>query len=364
MLPKLHVFILAGGAGTRFWPRSRRYLPKQFLRIFDDQSLLQDTVARVQGLCAPGNLWVLTRADLAKTVRAQLPQLSANRLAIEPEMRDTAPALVLASALVEQVDPKAWILVLPADHRITPAEKFRANVRAAVAALRARDGLMTFGIHPTQPSSDYGYIQEQQGTATRAQGVTVRDVKRFTEKPRRATAKRFLRAGGYYWNAGIFLWRLSTFKTELATCAPQFAAGFDKLVGLGAALRNPKSPRLQRTFAALQKISIDFALLEKSQRVRVAEAQFDWDDVGSWLALARHKSADRDGNFCEGQVVPHDVNNSILLASGRRVIAAMGLRQLVVVDTPEALLVCRKRDLGRMRDLVAALEAAGSEHVL
>ncbi|MEM7262314.1 MAG: mannose-1-phosphate guanylyltransferase [Planctomycetota bacterium] len=363
MLSKLHILVMAGGSGTRFWPRSRRDFPKQFLSITGERTLIEETVERVRDISAPDRLWILTRDDLVDTAGRLLPDIPKNRIVAEPELRDTASALTFAASLVEQVDPDATLLVLPADHLIPDAQAFCDCVRGAVESLEERDGLVTFGIPPTSPETVYGYI-ERGGDAVSAGGSFNFAVEQFVEKPDLRKAQEYVASGRHYWNGGIFLWKIPVFKEALRQHAPEYIAGWDALSDLGPELFERGSPTVAERFALLPKNSIDYALMEKADGVRVVEATFPWDDVGSWRALERHRALDADGNLQEGRVVHAECKRSTIFASGDRVVAALGLEDLVVIDTPDALLVCPRDRVDEVKKLVQEIASHDWEDVL
>ena len=363
-IDSLHVMVMAGGSGSRFWPRSRHAEPKQFLPLAGDRPLLTSTVERVEGLVPRENIWVLTRRDLRERTAELLPWLDPSRLVTEPEGRDTAPCLVYAGARVARVDPNALLLVLPADHVIPDAEAFRRTVRGAIDSLEVADGLVTFGIAPTFPATGYGYIQRGPGDGIPAGETRCHPVARFREKPDRPTAERYLEAGGYLWNAGIFLWRVSTFRDSLRRCDPDLASGWDRLEALGARVENDADPETEAAFRALRRISIDFALLEHADNVRVVSADFGWDDVGSWRALERYLPADDEGNIADGAVILEECHDSTVLAAPDRTVAVLGVDGLVVVDTPDALLICPRERVEEVKKLVDRVREHGWDRVL
>lgn len=367
MTDRLHVLIMAGGSGTRFWPWSREQKPKQLLPVAGDRSLLGQTVARARLLCPQDRIWVLTRTDLVEAIQADVPELDPSRIIAEPEGRDTAPCLVLAAARVEQVDPEATLLVLPADHVIADEAAFQASVQGACEALASRGGLFTFGIRPTYPATGYGYIRRDSESATPAGTQSCFDVVQFREKPNAETAAAYLQDGGYYWNAGIFLWRLETFRSSLATAAPEFVAGWDRLRDLGpdlGASTEAARATLAERFRELPRISIDFALMEKADQVRVVEAGFPWDDVGSWRSLETYRAPDDAGNVTEGRVILQDAKDCTILASGDRVVAARGVEGLVIVETEDALLVCPRDRVEEVKKLIEETRERGWNEVL
>ncbi len=345
----LHVLIMAGGAGTRFWPLSRGHRPKQFLKLAGDGTLLEATVERALLLVPRPNLWVLTRRDLAGAVATVLPWLDRSRIVAEPEARDTAPCLVFGAARVARVAGDPTLLVLPADHVIPDSAHFAETVRGALDAAARLGGLFTFGIPPTHPATGFGYIQRAAGTAGAGGHERCHRVASFREKPDAERARTFIASGEFLWNSGIFLWRLSHFRSELESHAPELAQGWRRLEALGARLDEPRDSATDDAFRSLPRISIDHALLEKAADIHVVEAPFSWDDLGSWRALARHRPHDPAGNILEGRVVLADVRASTILAGGGRVVAALGLDGFVVVDTADALLICPQERVEEVR---------------
>lgn len=350
-LAHVRVVLLAGGKGERFWPRSTTDIPKQFLPMAGNKSLLRNTFDRIAGFVPVASIYVTTGARYGGLTRQELPELPAENLILEPEGRDTAPSLGLASLWVEQVDPDAIMVALPADHHIIGEGKFRATLAAAVAAA-ADGGLVTLGVHPTRPETGYGYIQVGDAVGEH-RGLPVHRALRFVEKPDARTAERYLASGDYLWNSGMFVWKVSSLRREIARHLPELHAVLEELAAAGdlEAMR----AALPEVFRRAPKISIDYGVMEKSDQVYVVPAYFGWDDVGSWSAVERLRPRDEQGNCLTGDVVAYDSRN-LIVEGGRRVIATVGVSDLIVVDTDEALLVCHK---SRAQDVkkVAALAA-------
>lgn len=369
--PELHALVLAGGSGTRFWPWSRKGYPKQFLALDGRETLIASTFSRLDGWIDPGNRWVLTRADLVETVSGALPDLPQRQILGEPEGRDTAPALALGALRVAIENPDALLLVLPSDHHIADPEAFRQTVDRAVRALEANDGLHTFGVTPTEPATGFGYIER--GDETDTPGCF--SVRGFREKPDLETAERFLAAGNYLWNAGIFLWRASTFLEELARTATDFTEGLSRLRG---ALQAGDEAAVAAAFRLLPKTSIDYALLEHSDCVRVVEATFPWNDVGTWEAVGnlRAEGTDAAGNVLDQGALAIDSSDSVVIQAGERIraerasgerdraIVLLGVEDLLVVETDDALLVCPRNRAQEVRAVVEALERQGRTDLL
>jgi mannose-1-phosphate guanylyltransferase len=353
----LHAIIMAGGSGTRFWPKSRRDRPKQLLRLAGESTMLQQTVARVEHLVPPERVVVVTGADQAEATRAQLPDLPAGNVVAEPCPRDTAPCVGLAAGIVASRDPDGTMIVMPADHVIEPAEAFRTTLQAAVSVIDEDPGaLVTFGITPTRPETGYGYI-ERGPLLTRREGVPVYRVVQFREKPDRDTAEAFLAAKTFLWNSGIFVWRARTILDELRAHRPKLAAGLEPILD---ALDTPDESRaLAEHFHRLERVPIDKAVMEHAPNVRVLEVPYNWNDVGDWRALATLLERDAAGNAIQGHVMARDTTNSIIISDDGGLVATLGVDDLVVVHSGKATLVARKDQLDKLKALVESLPDAG-----
>ena len=357
----LHAVIMAGGSGTRFWPESRADRPKQLLPLAGPRSLIQDTVDRLAALVPPERLLVVTAARLVEAVRQQLPGLPPQAVIGEPCRRDTAPCVGLAALLIERRDPEATLVVMPADHAIGPAAAFVAAIQQAAELVeRQPERIVTFGIRPTYPAESFGYIERGPALAGRAAGQTEPGafaVARFREKPPAAVAREYLAAGNFYWNSGIFIWQAGTIIAELARHQPEM---LQRLRTIAAAADTPDfQPTFEREFAAIRGISIDYAVMEKSQQVAVIEAPFLWDDVGSWQAIARLRGADAEGNTIGGKHLGIDTTGTIVLSTDDHLIATVGLRDAIVVHTADATLVANRHDEEAIRRVVKLLEERG-----
>ncbi len=362
-MPQKYVVIIAGGRGERFWPQSRLAWPKHLLPIVGESPLLSQTLDRVKSIVPLSHIFVITSAVQEKAVRSVCPALPRANIIAEPVGRDTAPAVALASALISQRDPEGVFAVLPADHVIHDNKSYQADLEAAFAAAAAEDVLVTIGIRPTEPATGFGYIQR--GTAWKNfNRRKLFRARRFVEKPALETAKAYLSSGEYLWNAGMFIWRASVVEKALLTHAPQLHAG---LAPVRAALAKGKAagPVLKKIYPALAKISIDYALLEKSANVVVLPSSFDWDDVGAWPAVARHLPKDPQGNVLRGQAVIEQGSGNILYSEKGHVIALLGLDDLIVVNTKDATLVCPKARAQEIKLLLKRIEALedGARHL-
>jgi mannose-1-phosphate guanylyltransferase len=353
----LYAIIMAGGSGTRFWPKSRRDRPKQLLRLAGASTMLQQTVARIEPMVARDRVFIVTGADQATATRAQLPDLPAENVIAEPCPRDTAPCVGLAAGIVVKRDPAATMIVMPADHVIEPADAFRATVGAAVSIVEDDpSALVTFGIKPTHPETGYGYIERGVLVETR-RGIPVYRVVRFKEKPDRAAAERFLTAGNFAWNSGIFVWRAGRILEEIRDHRPQLAKGLEPIL---QALGTPaESETLTRLFPRIERIPIDKAVMEHARNVMVLEVPYRWSDVGDWRALAGLLECDGAGNATQGAVVARDTTNSIIVSDDGGLVAALGVDGVVIVHSGKATLVARKDQLDKLKSLVEGLEGGG-----
>jgi mannose-1-phosphate guanylyltransferase len=353
----LHAVVMAGGSGTRFWPKSRRGRPKQLLRLYGDATMLQQTVERIAPLVPAERILIITGADQAEAVRAQLPELPAANVVAEPCPRDTAACVGLAASIVARNDPDGTMIVMPADHVIRPPEKFRATVKAAVSVIDDDpSAFVTFGIKPTRPETGYGYIERGESLGDR-EGISVHKVVQFREKPDRATAERFLAEGRFAWNAGIFVWRARAILDSLALHRPQLAEALGRV---RQALGTPDEARvLAREYPSMEKVPIDKAVMEKAPNVRVLEVIYDWNDVGDWRALTQLVAPDADGNTIQGPVHPVGTSNSIIVSDDGALIATLGVDGLVIVQSAGATLVARLDQLDRLKSLVEGLDKAG-----
>jgi mannose-1-phosphate guanylyltransferase len=357
----LHAMIMAGGGGTRFWPRSRQQRPKQFLTLTGDRSLLQQAYDRLEGL-APDRLWVITGAAYCEETAQQLPGLPASRIVGEPCGRDTAACIGLGAALVAAQDPEGVMVVTPADHVIEPSREFGKAVQVAEAmALENPNALVTFGIPPTFPSTGYGYIHQGEQLAQR-QGIPIFRVKEFKEKPDEETARGYLATGEYFWNSGIFVWKAATLLKALAAAKPQLEAAVRRIADAWDSPRRDQV--LGQEYPNLEKVSIDFAVMEKAPEVLVVQAPYRWDDVGSWLALERMHPQDADGNTVLATHAGIETRHSVIVAEPGKLVTTIGVSNLLIVQDGDAILVADRRDEGTVKQLVDLLKKKGLEKYL
>jgi mannose-1-phosphate guanylyltransferase len=350
--------ILAGGRGTRFWPKSRKVSAKQILNVVGRRSLIQDTVSRLAPVIPPERIWVLTNRHLRPAIIAQLPRVPAAQILAEPAQRNTAPAIGLAAHILDSIDPDAVMGVFPADHVIAQPAVYRKTIRAAFRG--ASEGrLVVVGIPPRWPETGYGYVEFPKGAAAGSDAPLV--VRRFREKPTEAVARRYVKAGRFYWNSGMFFWRADTLLEELKRHLPKTAS---LLASLPPFRNRGFAAALQRTFPLCESISIDYALMEKSKNVSgIAAADFGWNDVGSWNAVYELLSRDASGNCLCRDSVSLDSHNNFVDARGKFV-ALLGVKDLIVVDTKDALLVAARDRAQQVGDIVKELEKRGRRELL
>jgi len=354
-MPTRVAIIMAGGAGERFWPLSRRHRPKQLLRLIGQHTLLEESVERIAPLTGYENIYVATGADQAPLVEKILPRLPADHVLREPMGRDTSGCLALALAFMSRLGGDPTMAVLTADHRVSPPERFHADCRAAFEQAESEDVLLTFGVQPERPETGFGYIELGKKIAE-YDGSQVFEVRRFREKPNAATARMFLEAGNYLWNSGMFVWRCSVLRQAMVVQAPFLARASDEMA---AALGQPdERARLARIFERLPKISIDFTVMERASNVRCVRATFQWDDIGAWSALARHHPADESGNVVVGKAITLDTARSILWSGEGPddetgpLVVTLGVKDLVVVVSADAVLVCHRDQAQRIKEII------------
>lgn len=354
----VHAVIMAGGSGQRFWPQSRRNRPKQVLSIVGARPMIVETLARLEGMVPVERTYVVTHESQVPPILEALGAGPTPHVIAEPSGRDTAACIGLAALHVHRADPDGTMLVMPADQVIEPAERFREVMRAAGMVANLENALVTFGIKPRYPATGYGYIHRGPKVAD-VHGIQVFEVQRFREKPARAVAEDYLASGEYYWNSGIFSWRADTILDCLRRFTPRLYAA---LVRIAEAIGTPdEAATLRAAYEPLEKISIDYAVMERAETIRVVEADFDWSDVGSWESVARLRAgeADPNGNVVAGRCETLGVRNSLVLAGDGHLIAVVGLEDVVVVRTADATLVCAKERSEEVRDLVRLLEKNG-----
>ncbi len=364
----LHAVIMAGGSGTRFWPESRGLRPKQLLKLVGERTMIQSTVDRLANLIPPERMLIVTGAQLVDEIWNQLPQLPSGALVGEPCRRDTAPCIGLAALEIMRKDPQGIMAVMPADHVISPDGAFQDAIAAAARLIeRSPERIVTFGIRPTYPAESFGYIERAAPLAsgpleTSAGLAGVYHVKQFREKPKIEIARQYLAAGTFYWNSGIFVWKAATILKALEERQPEMVA---RLKTIAAALDSPHYAEVfAREFAAIQGVSIDYAVMEHARDVLVIEAPFAWDDVGSWQAIARLQGTDAEGNTISARHLGLQTTGTIVRGPDDHLIVTLGISDCIVVHTPEATLVANKHDEESIRELVRLIAERGWQQYL
>ncbi len=375
---KICATILAGGSGSRLWPLSRQHLPKQFLSLDGDVSLLQTTINRLSPVIDAKNILIVTQANFAKgeAYHALLPYQSL----FEPVGRNTAPAIALAATYLMSDGSDPIMVVLPADHIIKDEARFCAHLKIAIEAAESGK-LITFGIQPTRPDTGFGYIKiKTAGLRTEGRGLSekpvrgstqssvlnpqscIYDVERFTEKPDQATAERFLQEGGYYWNSGMFVWRASVILAEIQQYLPEVYQVIQAIIA-ESRTAGTFQPAVEKHFAAMPSISIDYGVLEKSGRVSLIPCDIGWNDVGSWQAVHEISNKDENGNVLQGNVIALGCKNSLIRAE-KRLVAAIGTEGFCVIETADAVLISKSDQTQRVREVVDILQQRGvTEHI-
>ncbi|HIF31061.1 MAG TPA: mannose-1-phosphate guanylyltransferase [Planctomycetaceae bacterium] len=352
----LHAVIMAGGAGTRFWPASRRDVPKQLLALAGQRTMIQATVDRLSGLVDPENILIVTNERLVSSIQEQLPHLPPDSIVGEPCKRDTAPCVGFAAEWVAKNDPDAIMAVMPADHTIGPEDVFRRSLqRAQNVVEEAPERFVTFGIPPTYAASTYGYIER--GDSVDGGEMPLFNVSSFREKPDTKTAESFLKQGGFYWNSGIFVWSAQTILNALAEYEPEMRR---ELTTIAESLGTPQfESTFKDRFAAIRGKSIDYAVMERYPHVTVLEAPFAWDDVGSWRSLSRLHEPDANGNTLIGRHLGIGTEDCIVRTSKDHLVVTLGLKNCIVVHTEDATFVADKNDEEAVRQIVARLDELG-----
>ncbi len=355
---KKTALIMAGGRGERFWPRSRKNLPKQFLSLTNDgKTMIQETVERILPLAAMEDIYVATNIDYRELVRRQLPRLPEENILCEPVSRNTAPCIGLGAEHMARKYGDAVMIVLPSDQIIKYNAIFLSALEDACGVAEQGDNLVTLGIAPDAPETGYGYIKfRPERTLGRAFAV-----ERFVEKPDLETAKAYLETERYLWNSGMFIWKASSILKAFETHLPEMYGGLERIrASIGTA---DEERTLREEFEGFTSISIDYGVMEKAENIYVLSGAFGWDDAGSWLSVERINGVNEFGNVINGSVVTVDTTNSII-QGGKKLIAAVGLRDMVVVDADDAILICEKSRAGDIKKVLENLRIANRAEYL
>jgi mannose-1-phosphate guanylyltransferase len=352
MPDSIYALILAGGSGERFWPLSRRARPKQLLRLVSNKTLLEETMTRLEGLIPRERILILTNAEQESAVRMLLAGFPKENIVAEPAKRDTAAAIALGTGWVAVRDHAAIMVVLPADHVIANRAAFQETLTLAADAADETSELVAIGIKPSWACPGFGYIEQGKPVRLRRRpgNETIHRVVCFREKPNPDLAESFLRRGNFRWNAGMFVWSVPTVLREFNRHAPELA---DFISQLRASGNFDKA--LRERFSKLPRISFDYAIMEKADRVLVVEAGFDWDDIGSWRAVANYFQKDKRGNAANRAITAIDSSSNIIFEENGTTIALLGVHDLIIVRTPDALLVCHRHEAERIKELIGKL---------
>ena len=350
-----YCIIMAGGSGTRFWPVSRAAKPKQFLDILGmGKTFLRMTYFRYAQIVPVENIYVVTSEQYGELVKSQIPITDEN-IILEPAKRNTAPCVAYATYKIMKKNPEATVIVAPSDHNLSGMDNFRDTMACALEYASKNDVLLTIGVQPTHPDTNYGYIQANLGRCTESGGHKIYDVKTFTEKPDANLAKVFLETGEFFWNSGMFIWSLKAFKRELEVCMPDLASTF--VAGWEQYNTPEEAAFIRQAYRDCQSISIDYAVMEKTRKAKVVMADFGWSDVGTWTSIYEH-SPKKEG--CSNLVdadnyMVSEVSNSIVREDNDgKLIVVRGLENFLVIDTPDALMICPKDD-AKVKEIVADL---------
>lgn len=348
-----YAVIMAGGIGSRFWPLSRKQHPKQFLDVFGSDTLIQNTLARLQGVVDPENCFVVTHERYVEQTHEQLPAIPVENILAEPISRNTAPCITYAAMKLLDRDPDATMIVLPADHVIRNVKKFQRVLKLGLDAAQEEGALITIGIEPTHPATAYGYLQYDLADVQKGK-LKPYWVRTFAEKPNLATAKRFLKSGDFLWNSGMFIWRADSILDAVHRHLPKVSDAFS---GLAEKLgKSGETKALKKAFSTCPSISVDYGVMERADKVYVIPGSFDWSDVGDWEAVYNLKKKGKLGNAISGNAIVHDSGQCLIYAHDR-LIVLVGMQDVVVVDTEDATLVCHRDHTQQVKNVVDYLYA-------
>ena len=352
--------VMAGGKGERFWPKSRIKMPKQFLKLYGDKTMIQQTVDRLKRLMPIENIFVVTNIDYAGLISDQIPELPTENILIEPMGKNTAACIGLAALHTERLDRDSIMVVVPSDHVIKDEETYLGVLKTAIEKAKSGNNLVTIGIKPQHPETGYGYINFKKITNEIINNNPVHKVERFVEKPDYDTAVKYVESEDYLWNSGMFIWKTSTILNAIKEYMPQLYSA------LNVIKENFDSDEIEKIlyeeYSKLESISIDYGIMEKAKNVYVVPGDFGWDDVGSWTSIERLYEKDENGNVIKGNVVSVDTKKCIITGS-EKLIATLGIEDVIIVDTEDALLICSKDKAQNVKEILKELKEKNSEYL-
>ena len=359
-MEKIYTLIMAGGSGTRFWPRSRVAKPKQYLNMFGEESLLQSTLERFKTFTDPDNIYIVSSQNQAEALESQANELPKENLIYEPVGKNTLPCIGLAAMFAEKDNPDGIMVVSPADHLINEHGLFRDTIQAAAKIADEKDGIVTIGITPNYPATGYGYVKTAENI-TGDEKIKQFKVERFVEKPDIENAKTYLDQGGYFWNSGLFIFKVSVFLDAVKEFAPDL---FDHLRRIQSDIGNPSFPQtLDTIYRAVESISVDYGIMEHAKNIYLVEGNFDWNDLGSWESVYLEEEKDGNGNAANGEAIFLDSSNSYIYSEDE-IVALVGLDDVVVVRDGNATLVCKRDKVQDVKKIVEQLKSENKSKFL
>ncbi len=353
----IYAVIMAGGSGTRFWPKSTKALPKQFLNLFGEGTMIQNTAKRIEPMIPQERIMVVTNESYVSIVKEQLPKVPDENIVGEPVAKNTAPCVAIAAELLYKKDPDAVMVVLPADHHITDPERFLSFLEAAVVKAESGSHLVTIGIKPDKPETGFGYIHANGSTVEHISDKVVHPVRAFTEKPDLPTAEKFLSSGEYFWNSGMFVWKASTVLGEIKTHLPSMNEELSKTsIEL---YTDYHIPAIKDFYHSCESISIDYGIMERSKSVFVVPGEFGWNDVGSWSAVFDLAEKDKLGNAIQSiNATFAGSEHNLVVSTSEKMISLVGVDHVAVVETDNAILVCNLNAAQGVKEIVDQLKAS------
>lgn len=353
---KTYAVIMAGGVGSRFWPMSRKKFPKQFLKLFGERSMIQQTVDRIRPVVPDERVLIITNEAYIPIIQEQLPDIPRENIFGEPIAKNTAPCVGLAAKIIEDRDPGSVMFVLPSDHLIADEEEYQNVMMSAAKAADSNQSLVTIGITPSHPETGYGYIQFDESSSSEFEEHRAHSVKQFTEKPDKDTAESFLKSGDYLWNSGMFIWRTDVIIDQMNKHLPAVSNHFDVIDESAAKTADNRYQQLYTFYDRCESISVDYGVMERADQVDVVPGDFGWNDVGSWLAVYELNDKDEYGNVTNAEYTSLiETKNSYVKTSGDKLIALVGLEDVAVIETEDAILVCNLNETQDVKQVVNSL---------